>query len=537
MSRLFAFLFLLGVGIFGYWQGREPEIRKEKAAPIAGIHPERNFPIAEHKSFALILYAYNQSGWCEKALRSVFEQDYDYYRVILVDDGSVDGTSEKAQKFVIENQQDHRVILIRNESHLGPVASLYRAIDSCLDREIAIPLDVKDWLAQPMVLSRLNEIYQNPDVWMSFGPSIEYPSYEIAQKPLYSFYSAIFKQIRLHDLFKEGKFAMNSEAYLEPLSELSGGRVRTLNEPLVFHNQASCFKEGEAFPQVSSYAALAQFPKVRDAKEKVDVLLFSYNRPLQLYSCLESLHRYVTGYEKVSVLYRASNPAFQEGYEKVKGAFPGVKFVAQSKDPKHDFKPNVLKIVFGSPSEYIVFGVDDMVVKDFVDLKQCMDLMEKTGAYGFYLRFGKHIRHCYQTGEAQAVPPSIPVASGVFAWDIRTAQSDWAFPNSLDLTLYRKAQLQEAFKKLKYKTPNSLEFTWAKSGAMPLAIGLYFEHSKMVNIPLNIVGRTGNPHMNFLTPEQLLEKFNQGLKIDIEQFYKVENPSPHCEFIPEFIKR
>jgi hypothetical protein len=58
-----------------------------------------------------------------------------------------------------------------------------------------------------------------------------------------------------------------------------------------------------------------------------------------------------------------------------------------------------------------------------------------------------------------------------------------------------------------------------------------------VNIPMNIVGRTGNPHMNYLNAEELLLKFNQGLKIDIEPLYKVENHSPHIDYIPEFVLR
>lgn len=75
-----------------------------------------------------------------------------------------------------------------------------------------------------------------------------------------------------------------------------------------------------------------------------------------------------------------------DGYERVIDAFPTAHFVMQSiKDPKHDFKPKLNDLVFGSPSEYILFAVDDIIVKDFVDLGYCMEQMEKTGAYGFIL--------------------------------------------------------------------------------------------------------------------------------------------------------
>ena len=39
------------------------------------------------------------------------------------------------------------------------------------------------------------------------------------------------------------------------------------------------------------------------------------------------------------------------------------------------------------------------------------------------------------------------------------------------------------------------------------------------------------------TPEKLLLKFNQGFKIDIKKFYKINNNGPHIESEFEFIPR
>jgi len=182
--------------------------------------------------------------------------------------------------------------------------------------------------------------------------------------------------------------------------------------------------------------------------------------------------------------------------------------------------------------------VDDLIVKEEVDLARCSALLEKTGAYGFFLRLGKNIDFCYQIGKEQPAPPSVPVGSGVYAWDFRTGIADWNFPNNLDMTIYRKADLMRPLEKGKYETPNGLEQMLAES-AKPVegSLGLYFEQSKIVNIPLNVMSQTGNPHMNFMSAEELLAAFNQGLKIDIDPFYKVENRSPHFDQIPEFIAR
>jgi len=54
---------------------------------------------------------------------------------------------------------------------------------------------------------------------------------------------------------------------------------------------------------------------------------------------------------------------------------------------------------------------------------------------------------------------------------------------------------------------------------------------------MNLVGKTSNPHMNFMSVEELLVKFDEKLKIDIDPLYQVENHSPYFEYFPEFISR
>lgn len=519
-------LFIVALG--GFWFGKSPQIPKKEFAGRL----EKEFPITEHKSFVIVIYGHNQDQWCERALRSVFEQDYDHYRVILVNDASIDQTEEKAKQFIEDNHQDEKVILMRNETRLGLVASLYRAIDSCLDKEIVIPLYAKDWLSSPMVLQKLNIAYQNPNVWLTLGQTIDYPTYAIRDEGQTSYYAAVFKQLRLKDLFSHGRFATNAEAYLAPLKQISGGRIRNLQEPISFLNLSPPRREEAAPTEIASYAPLASFPAPRSLKQ-ADILVFSCDRPLQLYACLESIQRYVTSFANLTVLYRSSNEAFDDGYEKVKDAFPAVRFVTQS---GNDFKPKLEKILFNSPSEYILFGADDLIAKDFVDLKVCMEQMEKTGAYGFYLRFGKHIHHSYLSDQPQSLPPSHPLSGGIYAWDIEMGEADWGFAPSLDMTLFKKEEIKKVITDKKYKNPHGLELCWLEE-VPEKAIGLYFERSKLVNIPMNTVGPGGKPHMNYLNAEELLVKFNQGLKIDIEPLYKVENGSPHLDYIPEFVMR
>ena len=150
---------------------------------------------------------------------------------------------------------------------------------------------------------------------------------------------------------------------------------------------------------------------------------------------------------------------------------------------------------------------------------------------------GQHIDYCYRFDRSQEIPLSHPLSSGIYAWDLSTGDYDWGFANSLDMTLFKKETLKKPFQELRFKTPNSLEYNWAAEFNAKNAIGLYFEVSKLVNIPMNVVGHTGNPRMNYLNTEELLSKFNQGLKIDIEPLFQVGNNSPHVDYIPEFVMR
>jgi glycosyltransferase involved in cell wall biosynthesis len=488
------------------------------------------FPLSEHKSFVFVIHAYNQEDWCERALLSITSQDYDHFRVVFIDDGSSDATWAKAKAFVEENHQEMKVTLVQNESQLGSAISLYQTVENLLDKEIVIPMSAKDFLTQPDVLQELNQAYQNPSTWLTLSSSLTYPTYEENPDRLISFYAAIFKQIHLVDLMKSST--------LDILKELVGSHSRQLLNLHLFENLASLLKRENVLPYARShYSSLAQFPQNVPSKEKVDILIFSCDRPLQLYGCLESIVRYMKGFETLSVLYRASNDRFASGYELLKNSFPQVHFCRQSSNYKKDFKPLFLKAISKFPSKYILFGVDDIIVKDATDLHQCIEWMEKTGAYGFYLRFGKHISYCYQSGTPQSIPLSIPLKEDIYAWKLDEAHYDWGFPNSLDMTLYRKEDLKEPFEKLNFKAPNSLEFCWARDYRPQGAVGLYFKNSKIVNIPFNVVSKTGNPHMNYLTVDELLVKFEEGLKMDITPLHKILNASPHFEYFPEFVDR
>ncbi|MBU6384177.1 MAG: glycosyltransferase family 2 protein [Verrucomicrobia bacterium] len=450
---------LLVVSMAGFWFG----MPTQKPISLANVDVEAEYPLTEHKSFVIVIYAHNQALWCKRTLRSVFEQDYPNYRIVMIDDVSIDGTEEVAKNYIMESHQDDKVLYIRNETYLGPVASLYRVIDHCLDREIIVPLEAKDWFTTPGVLNRLNAAYQNPDVWMATGWSIDYPTYRMREEgSVISYYAALFKEVRLHDLFSKGRFASHISAYLGPIKALAAGRLRTLQEPLGFRNLAPKFNNQKPI-KPSLYDPLTSFPQSTQGGGRAEAVILAEGDPLQLYACLESIQRYVTGYEQLSVIGEAP--------KSIQDAFPAVQFCEHWTPGRAD---------------YVLLGRSHQIVKDFVDLGVCMEQVKKTGACGFFLQLGENL--------AGTHPPSHPLFSNTYVWELSMGEGPWAHPET-QFALYPIATVQKVLaKEAKLCMPDQ-------------AIGLYFERSKSVNVEM----------------DESIALFNRGLKIDLEPLHKVEN--------------
>ena len=113
-----------------------------------------------------------------------------------------------------------------------------------------------------------------------------------------------------------------------------------------------------------------------------DLVVYSFDRPMQLFALLESIDFYVTGLGEITVIYRSSDDQFSMAYEEVENCFPGVVFVKQGSNPHADFKVLTLRAAFESPHDYILFAVDDIIVKDFIDVERDVQNLELYDAYG-----------------------------------------------------------------------------------------------------------------------------------------------------------
>jgi glycosyltransferase involved in cell wall biosynthesis len=82
---------------------------------------------------SVILPVYNAKQFVEQAIASVLQQSFSNFELIIVDDGSIDGTTDILKRLAV---QDDRVVLIVRENH-GLVASLNEGIGIARGKFIA----------------------------------------------------------------------------------------------------------------------------------------------------------------------------------------------------------------------------------------------------------------------------------------------------------------------------------------------------------------------------------------------------------------
>lgn len=274
------------------------------------------------------------------------------------------------------------------------------------------------------------------------------------------------------------------------------------------------------------------------ARSKVDLIIYSYDRPMQLYALLESIYHYMSGMGEIIVIYRVSHDRYDTGYNMVKNTFSATRYIRQGNEPEKDFQALMLNAVYHSPNPYVMFAVDDIIVKDVVDLTYCTHMLVRTGAYGFYLRLGHNIHYSYSNDRFEKIPNLVAVEGDVYSWTLGDGECEWRYANTVDMTIYRKKEISRALHSLSYTNPNTFEGHWS---ALAYKImhrkALCFEYSKMVNIPLNLVQHVcKNRHMGVHTPEELLELFGQGFRIAVHDFYKIQNNGPHIDYQPRFVR-
>src|SRR3989338_7560872 len=195
--------------------------------------------------------SYNNRDYYKNNLLSLFNQTFTDWVCYYIDDNSQDGTYELAYEFVKAHNMQNKFIFIKNVQNLGAIENQYNVISKCEDHKIIVILDGDDQFYGPDNLSYIHEIYQDPNVWLTYG------SYESLIKSdciyykevvgdkninnkdffrkspwffshLRTFYAGLFKKIKPEDLMYQDKFLISLPdlAIMYPMLEMANGEIK-----------------------------------------------------------------------------------------------------------------------------------------------------------------------------------------------------------------------------------------------------------------------------------------------------------------------
>lgn len=228
---------------------------------VCGFFVFSAFAKKRDKTFVIIIPSYNNIRWYDKNLYMLAQQNKTYknWRAIYIDDCSTDGTGEAVQKYISDNNLSAQVQFIRNPQNMGAMYNLYHAIHACKDDEIVITYDGDDWFANENVLTTLNTIYNDKNIWITYGQYVTYPmgwpgiskqipdfvtdqnsfrQYAWLSSHLRTFYAGLFKKIKQEDLMENGKFYVMTwdQAIMYPMLEMAGHHAKFVDKVLYVYN-------------------------------------------------------------------------------------------------------------------------------------------------------------------------------------------------------------------------------------------------------------------------------------------------------------
>ncbi len=113
--------------------------------------------------FSIIIPTYNRAGFIEKAVESVLNQTCQDFELIVIDDGSTDGTVEILRNLSVSyaSSQGGRLNVIAQENH-GVAHARNRGIEQARGEWICF-LDSDDWFLPEKLAVTKEAVRQNPD--------------------------------------------------------------------------------------------------------------------------------------------------------------------------------------------------------------------------------------------------------------------------------------------------------------------------------------------------------------------------------------
>jgi glycosyltransferase involved in cell wall biosynthesis len=220
----------------------------------------------------ILTTTYNCEDFVERSLITIMTQTFKDFKCYITDDISTDKTVDIIKKTILG---DDRFILIENKQKMyqpGNYDQVIRGLD-IPDDEICVEIDGDDWLPNSNVLSFINDVYKEENVWMTSGsfkyhdgrPGFANPpkNFTNIRKQTFTlshmrtWKSWLWKKIKEEDLKDvSGNYwsVAGDLSFMFPMLEMSGEKhFKYISETLYIYNESNPLNDHKVnMPKVSS---------------------------------------------------------------------------------------------------------------------------------------------------------------------------------------------------------------------------------------------------------------------------------------------
>lgn len=263
---------------------------------------------------------------------------------------------------------------------------------------------------------------------------------------------------------------------------------------------------------------ILQIAEGKKNNNKIDSIVFSKDRAMQLHAFLLSYIERVDNRKRMYILYKCSNERHHKSYEQLKEIFIKEDFVFVE---EIQFREQLIEILEQSEAGKILFYVDDMIFTHKINY-EIFENIDTTSSV-LALSRGKDFDYSTVLLKPLIQPPFTKLKSNLeqFNWNFSDVYSDWTYPLGVSAYMYGKIEITAMLKAISFKAPNSLEH------AMQVFLinfnnryGLCMEFATCVCVHANLVQTEGkNPVLGTFSIDQLLNLWESGKRIKLDEFY------------------
>lgn len=250
---------------------------------------------------------------------------------------------------------------------------------------------------------------------------------------------------------------------------------------------------------------------------KIQLIVWSKDRAVQLRLLLESIERYMPDYFETHIVYTTSTPEFQRGYDIVAERFPA-NYIFETK-----LALDTRRLINEFTGSVIAFSTDDTVIFK-APPKVDLDTLIPSGCVGFSFRYGlnttlqDHFRNLYQNPLINYQDEGDTIK---WWWNMYHPLYNYGYPFGLDMHAYNADLIADLIKYDEFKSTNQLETLLFNKRHLAPQMIRSFKESVAINVPDNCMsGVTQSTGGNI---EEMNKRFLAGEVISLDDFPKEFN--------------